>query len=277
MNDKTKTDEIIERWKNHPLISKVIFLGILIVAIGSVIAGGKSIIEAIIPDGPAIELVSMRMTEDFEIDMTLRNPSEEPIVIHTITLTIVKDIDIFLPIIEPSATYQITTNDLQEGESRSISVSHLLKPHDAERILIATHDIRYMTIGIELEYNEGQSVNFSLDTGEEVEKGLTHIKKRPIDLVMNSTIEFSVLSKEEGYKLGIGKNELTAFNRNIPIVNAMRRGAIRSLIESGKDDVSIEDYIEEFSEIALDGGRANNIEEIESIVSIHNKIVRKIN
>ena len=50
---------------------------------------------------PDLEIVSVRSTPDFELDVTLRNTGSEPAVIHQIDLTLVEDHGVCLPIICP--------------------------------------------------------------------------------------------------------------------------------------------------------------------------------
>jgi hypothetical protein len=99
-----------------------------------------------------------------EIDVTLRNVGTEAAVIHTITITIVEDRGVYKPIIRPSAKYEMPIDDLRQGKSKSISVSHLVKAHGADRFKIALHTTRALLLRLTLEYNKDQKVEATVAT-----------------------------------------------------------------------------------------------------------------
>ena len=105
-----------------------------------------------------LEIISVNKTEHFELDLTLRNIGNEPAVIHQIDLTIVEDGAAFLGVIKPSAKYSIPMGSAKVGETRSLTVSHYVKPHDVDRFKLALQTTRDMSLRLTLHYNKGQTV-----------------------------------------------------------------------------------------------------------------------
>jgi len=111
----------------------------------------------------SLEIISVHTTSDFELDVTLRNVGDEPAVIHTIAITVVQDRGCYAPIIKPSAKYDLPIGDLRVGQSRSIAVSHYVKPHDVDRFKIALHDIRALSLQLWLLFNKHEIVEADVD------------------------------------------------------------------------------------------------------------------
>jgi len=113
---------------------------------------------------PDLEIVSVRCTPDFELDVTLRNIGSEPAVIHQIDLTLVEDHGGCVPIIRPSAKYDMPIGNLREGETRSLPVSHYVEPHGVDRFKIALHTTRSLLLRLTLHYNKDQKAEASANT-----------------------------------------------------------------------------------------------------------------
>jgi serine/threonine protein kinase len=111
----------------------------------------------------SLEIVSAHTTSDWELDVSLRNTSDQPAVIHCITITVLEDHGEFLPIIQPSATYDIPVATLEEGESRSIPVSHFVEPHGVDRFKIALHTTKHLVLRLSLDYNKGETVGVLIE------------------------------------------------------------------------------------------------------------------
>jgi hypothetical protein len=111
-----------------------------------------------------LEIVSLRRTPDFELDVTLRNIGSDPAVIHQIDVTLVEDQGYYKPDIRPSAKYDMPIEDLREGETRSLPVSHYVEPHGVDRFKIALHTTRCLLLRLTLHYNKGQKTEASAYT-----------------------------------------------------------------------------------------------------------------
>jgi hypothetical protein len=113
---------------------------------------------------PDLEIVSVRRTRDFELDVTLRNIGSEPAVIYQIDLTLVKEGTACAPVIRPSAKYDMPIGNLRVGETRSLPVSHYVKPHAVDRFKIALHTTRSLLLRLTLHYNKNQKVEAPANT-----------------------------------------------------------------------------------------------------------------
>src|SRR5262249_18912739 len=86
-----------------------------------------------------LEIVAIHCTDNWELDVRLRNLADQPAIIHRITLTVLEFHGVCKPVIKPSAKYDIPIGDLREGQCRSIEVSHYLRRHRVDRFKIALH------------------------------------------------------------------------------------------------------------------------------------------
>jgi hypothetical protein len=68
------------------------------------------------------------------------------------------------PILNPTAKYHIPVNDIPLGESKSLSVSHLVPARSADRFLIALETTTVYVLEVTLHYNKDSSVSFSKPT-----------------------------------------------------------------------------------------------------------------
>jgi hypothetical protein len=104
-----------------------------------------------------LEIVSARYTrESDELDVILRNTADQPAVIHQITLTVVEKYSREAGgggIIRPSAQYDIPIRHLDEGQSRSLDVSHYVDPQSVDRLTISLHTSALQVLRLTMLYN----------------------------------------------------------------------------------------------------------------------------
>lgn len=129
----------------------------------------KSVDTAIMgeaPRGPlsergALEITHVGFTHESEFDVTVRNLGRVAVVISEIAIKMLKDHHIATaPILNPTATYKIPVDGMKEGETRTLSVSHVVNAHKADRFLIALGTTMIYTLEITLRYNQGEAVSF---------------------------------------------------------------------------------------------------------------------
>lgn len=112
-----------------------------------------------------LEITDVSFTHDSEFDIKVRNLGDDAIIIHQISILLVKNYDIFLlPGLEPTAIYRIPVHGLKEGQSRSLDVSHAIDGHKADRFLIALDTTRVYRLRVTLHYNRDESASFEMDT-----------------------------------------------------------------------------------------------------------------
>src|SRR5262249_5014150 len=116
-----------------------------------------------------LEIVAIHCTGDWELDVLLRNLADQPAIIHRITLTVLEIHGVCKPLIEPSAKYDIPIGDLEEGQSRSIDVSHYLDPHGVDRFKVALHTTACLVLRLTLHYNRVQTVEALVGARVELE------------------------------------------------------------------------------------------------------------
>ena len=129
-----------------------------------------------------LEITSLTMTYNGELDVKVRNIGSAPALITKITVVVLEDADVCVePCLEPSAKYYLPIDDLSVGESKSIHISHVVGPNEADRFLIALQTHYPLLIELKLEYNHDQTVSetfelwsgpFSDDSMEDFENPL---------------------------------------------------------------------------------------------------------
>jgi hypothetical protein len=107
----------------------------------------------------SLEIISVTATREAEFDVKLRNLSTDTIYITRIVLRVLKDEGIVLPVLSPSARYEIPIGFLGVGEAKSLDVSHVIEPHRADRFLIALQSTRVLHVRVTFEYNKRYSVS----------------------------------------------------------------------------------------------------------------------
>jgi ankyrin repeat protein len=105
---------------------------------------------------PELEIISVYCTDDWELDVTVRNTADQPAVIHRITISVLEDNGAGRPAIRPSATYDVHVADLRKGQSGGIQVSHFVEPRGVDRFKIALHTTRDLVLRLTLDYNKGE-------------------------------------------------------------------------------------------------------------------------
>src|SRR5262249_45648985 len=108
-------------------------------------------------------------TDNWELDVRLRNLADQPAIIHRITLTVLEFHGVCKPVIKPSAKYDIPIGDLREGQCRSIEVSHYLRRHRVDRFKIALHTTASLVLRLTLHYNRVQTVSALVGVHVELE------------------------------------------------------------------------------------------------------------
>jgi serine/threonine protein kinase len=97
------------------------------------------------------------------LDVTLRNIGNQPVVIHSITITILKADGVYHSgRIPTSAQYNIPIDDLREGESRSIAVSHYVDPHGVDKLEIDLQTHRILKVRLTLHCNKNEKAEMDV-------------------------------------------------------------------------------------------------------------------
>jgi hypothetical protein len=110
-------------------------------------------VEAELPSDGRLEIVSLNDTSEAELDIKLRNISDDSIYITTIKVLILRECAIVLPTLKPTAKYSLPIAMLKTGESKSLPVSHVIPPHGADRFLVALDTTRVLQIRLTLGYD----------------------------------------------------------------------------------------------------------------------------
>jgi hypothetical protein len=121
-----------------------------------------------------LEIIAVHTTKDWELDITLRNTGDQPAVIHGITITVLEEHGVCLPVIKPSAKYDIPIGDLKEGQSRSIPVSHFVELHGVDRFKVALHTTACLVLRLTLQYNRVQTIEALVGVRVELEPEEIH-------------------------------------------------------------------------------------------------------
>jgi hypothetical protein len=99
-------------------------------------------VEAELPSDGRLEIVSLSDTREAELDIKLRNISNDSIYISTIKVLILRECGIVSPVLKPTAKYSLPIANLKTGESKSLTISHVIPPHGADRFLATGYDAR---------------------------------------------------------------------------------------------------------------------------------------
>lgn len=118
----------------------------------------RSAIRAEPPSDGSLEIVSVDKTPQAEFDVKVRNLRSDTVYITRITVRVLRDLGMVLPMLEPSARYSIPVQLLAVGEANSLDVSHVIGPHEADRFLIALDTTRVLQLRVILEYNKRYSI-----------------------------------------------------------------------------------------------------------------------
>lgn len=101
-----------------------------------------------------LEITSLTTTNQGELDVIVRNLCSIDTIITKITISVLEDQGMVLPILEPTARYNLPIGDLMVGGSRSIDVAYVVKSHQADRFLINLGTTRLLKIRLNLTYNK---------------------------------------------------------------------------------------------------------------------------
>ncbi|MCG8423898.1 MAG: hypothetical protein MJE77_38880 [Proteobacteria bacterium] len=114
------------------------------------------------PEGtgePDLELVSARPNGG-QIDLLIRNRSNDSAIIYEITATVLQNDDrSILRTMESAATYTLPISG-SPGTSHTISVSHLVEGHAGERFGIMPKSTESLVSSVALRYNDGEELIF---------------------------------------------------------------------------------------------------------------------
>jgi hypothetical protein len=110
---------------------------------------------------PKLEITHVSVASISEFDITVRNLSDDAIVINRITVTLVKVTSpCAKPPLNPSAKYTIDVDELSVGQSKSLRVSHVVDAHKADRFLINFDTTCGYLLKVTMYYNKNDSVSF---------------------------------------------------------------------------------------------------------------------
>ena len=123
------------------------------------IRSAREVQEALLPSDGKLEIVSIDFTKNAELDVKMRNLSDDTIYITRITIQVLDDRGVVLPSLNPSARYVLPIGSLRVGQSKSLPVSHIIGPHEADRILIALETTRMLKILLIFQYNRNYSIS----------------------------------------------------------------------------------------------------------------------
>lgn len=115
-----------------------------------------------LPSDGLLEIANLTCTRDHELDVTVRNLSNDTIVITRLVLRVLNDRGVRAPILDPSATYTMPVGSLNVGDSRHLDVWHAVTPHGADRLRVALDSARVLRLRLTLEYNKRYSVSANL-------------------------------------------------------------------------------------------------------------------
>lgn len=119
----------------------------------------RSAIRAEPPSDGNLQIVSIGKTHNAEFDVMLRNLSNNTVYITRINIRVLKDAGMVLPLLGPSAKYEIPMGNLAVGDANGIDVSHVIEPHKADRFLVALQTTRVLYLRLTLEYNRLYSIS----------------------------------------------------------------------------------------------------------------------
>jgi len=112
-----------------------------------------------------LEITNVGFTRDSEFDVQLRNLSGNDLIIHNITITKVKDHNVGVaPELKPTARYKLPVDEIAEGASKTITVSHVVPAHGSDRLLIALSTTKVYTLKVTFTYNKDQTATFERST-----------------------------------------------------------------------------------------------------------------
>lgn len=112
-----------------------------------------------------LEVTQVGFTHDAELDVMVRNLGDTDLIIHSISVKKLEAPGIaILPILEPTAKYHIPVDDIPVGDTKSISISHVVPARSADRFLVALDTTTVYTLEVTLYYNKDQKVSFKKRT-----------------------------------------------------------------------------------------------------------------
>jgi hypothetical protein len=110
------------------------------------------------PSNGLMEILVLEETPNAEVDVVLRNRSEQTSLVSRIRITVVRDLDYVAPGLEPSATYAMPVARLALGESRELTVRHSIPPRSVDFFRIDLADVRTLLLRICFEYDATSAV-----------------------------------------------------------------------------------------------------------------------
>lgn len=109
-----------------------------------------------------LEVINVGFTDEAEFDVMVRNVGDTDVIIHKITIKKAEDPKIVvLPILRPTAKYHISVDDIPVGQSKSLSISHVVPARSADRFLIAMETTSVYLLDVTLHYNKDSVASFS--------------------------------------------------------------------------------------------------------------------
>lgn len=138
----------------------------------ALIGAAATIIAAIIgiSDTGMLELTSLTMTENGELDVKVRNLGSSDALITKISVTLLETNYepgmITTGLLLPTAYYNIPLNNLKVGQTRSIDASHVVAPNKSDRFLVNLDTTKSMKIELTLTYNKNQKISEHITLGK---------------------------------------------------------------------------------------------------------------
>lgn len=116
-------------------------------------------VDAELPPDGRLEIVSLADTKEAELDIKLRNISDDSIYITAIKVLILRECALVMPILEPTAKYSLPIANLRAGGSRILTVSYVIPPRGADRFLVALNTTRVLQIRLTLGHDRHWSIS----------------------------------------------------------------------------------------------------------------------
>jgi hypothetical protein len=113
-------------------------------------------------NGAVLEVTNTEFTHDAEFDVMVRNLGDTDLIVSKIAIKKLEAPGIqVLPILRPTARYHLPVDDIQVGKSKSIAISHVVRAHSADRILIALETTTVYKLEVSFHYNTDQIASFT--------------------------------------------------------------------------------------------------------------------
>jgi hypothetical protein len=123
-------------------------------------------------DVDMLEITHVGFTKESEFDITVRNLGKNAIVINQIAITMLKNHhNEVWPVLSPTARYVIPVDDLEEGETRTQEIAHVVDGNKADRFFVALETTKIYTLKVTLRYNRDKEISFRKRTWPRISNG----------------------------------------------------------------------------------------------------------